>query len=131
MGVCDLDLGLPCDDRAPNAVRQALSDGADQSWVMGDVILVASELVTNAVRHSGCEEHHQIQVSVKLRNEHLVIDVRDPGLSDRDAEVQDGAELGGFGLQIVDQLAVRWGSERKSGYRVWAEMPLPTAPLDR
>ena len=25
--------------------------------------------------------------SVKLRNEHLVIDVRDPGLSDRDAEV--------------------------------------------
>jgi anti-sigma regulatory factor (Ser/Thr protein kinase) len=131
MDLSDLELGLPCDDRAPSAVRQALSDGADQSWAMGDAMLVASELVTNAVRHSGCGEHDQIQVSVKLRDEHLVIDVRDPGLSNRDAEVRAGAELGGFGLQIVDQLAVRWGSEREFGYRVWAEVPLPTGPLDR
>lgn len=93
---------------------------------MGDAILVASELVTNAVRRSGRAEHHQIQVSVKLRGEHLVIDVRDPGLSDEDAEVGDGLELGGFGLLIVDRLAVRWGSERECGYRVWAEVPLST-----
>ncbi len=92
---------------------------------MGDAILVASELVTNAVRHSGCAEHDQIQVSVKLRGEHLVIDVRDPGLSDQAPEIRAGPEWGGFGLQIVDQLAVRWGSERECGYRVWAEVLLP------
>jgi len=126
MALPDLDLDLPCDDRAPSVVRQALSDGAEQSWAMGDAILVASELVSNAVRHSGCAEHQQIQVSVKLRNEHLVIDVRDPGVSGQDAEVRPGFKLGGFGLLIIDQLAVRWGSERERGYRVWAEVPLPS-----
>ena len=50
----DLELGLPFDDRVPSAICQASSDGADQSWAMGDAILVASELVTNPVRHSGC-----------------------------------------------------------------------------
>ncbi len=126
MGLPDLELDLPCDDRAPSAVRQALSDGADRLWAIGDAILVASELVTNAVRHSGCGEHHQIQVRVTLRGERLVIDVRDPGLSDQDAEVRAGPEFGGFGLQIIEQLALRWGSERKRGYRVWAEIPLPS-----
>lgn len=126
MDLPDLELGLPCDDRAASAVRQALRDGAQRSWAMEDAVLVASELVTHVVRHSGCGEHHQIKVSLTVRGERLAIDVRNPGVSDQDAEVRAGPELGGFGLQIVDQLAVRWGSERECGYWVWAEVLLPT-----
>lgn len=87
-------------------------------------MLVANELVTNAVRHSGCQANHDIKVSVGIREQRLVIAVVDPGLSGGDARVHKSSDLGGFGLQIVDQLAADWGSERTHGYRVWAEVPL-------
>jgi anti-sigma regulatory factor (Ser/Thr protein kinase) len=119
-----LELDLPCDERAPATVRQALSDVPDAPWAIGDAMLVASELVTNAVLHSGCQDAHEIKVSVGIREQSLVIAVVDPGLSGGDAQVRENPNFGGFGLQIVDQLADKWGSERTHGYRVWAEVAL-------
>lgn len=87
-------------------------------------MLVASELVTNAVLHSGCKDNHAIQVSVGIREDRLVITVLDPGLSDEDARVREDPTFGGFGLRIVDQLADKWGAERTHGYCVWAEVAL-------
>jgi serine/threonine-protein kinase RsbW len=120
-----LELDLPCDEHAPATVRQVLSDVPDAPWAIGDAMLVASELVTNAVLHSGCKADHEIKVSVGIREERLVIAVVDPGLSGGDAQVRENPTFGGFGLQIVDQLADKWGSERAHGYRVWAEVALP------
>jgi anti-sigma regulatory factor (Ser/Thr protein kinase) len=120
-----LELDLPCDEHAPATVRQALSDIPDAPWAIGDAMLVASELVTNAVLHSGCENNHDIKVSVGIREERLVIAVVDPGLSGVDARVRENPTFGGFGLRIVDQLAANWGSDRTHGYRVWAEVTLP------
>jgi anti-sigma regulatory factor (Ser/Thr protein kinase) len=126
-----IELDLPCDEHAPSTVRQALSGVADEWWALGDAMLVASELVTNAVRHSGCGEHHQIHVRLDLREaEHLVIDVRDPGFTSEKAELRDGSIRGGFGLQLVDQLSVAWGSDRRDDYRVWADVALPAGLLD-
>jgi serine/threonine-protein kinase RsbW len=119
-----LQLELPCDDHAPSAVRQALSDVSDASWAIGDAMLVASELVTNAIRHSGCAEDHDIQVSFGIRDERLLIAVCDPGFSGRAAQIRNDPAFGGLGLQIVAQLAHKWGSERTDGYRVWAEVQL-------
>ncbi len=119
-----LQLDVPCDERAPSAVRHALSDASDASWAIGDAMLVASELVSNAVRHSGCTDDHEIQVTVGRHEESLVIAVYDPGFSGRAAQIRDDAPFGGFGLQIVDQLAHKWGSERTNGYCVWAEVQL-------
>lgn len=65
-------------------------------------MLVASELVTNAVLHSGCKADYEIKISVGIREERLVIAVVDPGLSGRDAQVRENPTFGGFGLQIVD-----------------------------
>ena len=51
--------------------------------------------------------------------------VSDPGRSGKEAEPAppDGFH-GGFGLQVVEQLACRWGHDREDGgrYRVWAEL---------
>jgi hypothetical protein len=33
---------------------------------------------------------------------------------------------GGFGLNVVDVLAARWGVNRDTGTRVWAEIALST-----
>ncbi len=120
-----LSLALPCDRHAPAAVREALGEVHDGVWSLDDGLLVASELVTNAVRHSGCQPEHSIQVCVDLNGDGLVISVHDPGLSMDSAEprITEEMETGGWGLRIVDKLATRWGTERPNGYRVWAELP--------
>jgi serine/threonine-protein kinase RsbW len=123
-----LTLDLPCDSDAPAAVRHALA-GLDQyGWQLGDAMLVASELVTNAVRHSGCSADHSVDVRASLRGDRLLIAVHDPGISGQPAQARHGEQsrLGGWGLQIVEELADRWGSERPDGYRVWAEFVVMT-----
>ena len=47
-------LTLPCAPSASAAVREELSRLDGLGWVIGDAMLVASELVNNAVVHSGC-----------------------------------------------------------------------------
>jgi len=95
-------------------------------WVLGDAMLVASELVTNAVLYSGCAEEDLLEVEVDRAGDHLLVAVRDPGRSGGVAKLVAGEarEFGGMGLWVVDQVAHRWGSDRLDGYRVWAELPL-------
>lgn len=92
---------------------------------MGDVMLVASELVTNAVIHSGCTRDDVVSVEFRLTSDTVTCSVSDPGRTDDVAEPAAEDRLhGGFGLRVVNQLAARWGTEREAGgrYRVWAEM---------
>jgi anti-sigma regulatory factor (Ser/Thr protein kinase) len=95
-------------------------------WVLGDLVLIASELVTNAVLYSGCSEQDMIQVQLDHGGDHLLLSVTDPGRSSRSAAVAvaEQRSFGGRGLWLVEHLARRWGAERAKGYRVWAEVPL-------
>jgi anti-sigma regulatory factor (Ser/Thr protein kinase) len=118
-----LSLELPCDVHAPVAVRDALAEVHDGGWSLDDGRLVASELVGNAVRHSGCEDDHRLRVEVCRREGRLRISVHDPGLSGQAARpVDDGSGPGGWGLRIIGELAEAWGAERPDGYQVWAEL---------
>lgn len=104
--------------------REALRNVSEQEWFLGDVMLVASELVNNAVLHSGCDETHHVHVRVTQSARAVRICVRDPGITGTEAHVADPRAFGagGLGLKIVDQLARRWGVDRGEGYRVWAEL---------
>jgi anti-sigma regulatory factor (Ser/Thr protein kinase) len=118
-----LALEIPCDERAPGSVRRALGELDCLGWILGDVMLVATELVTNAVLHSGCSAEDLLAVEARLAGGAMTIEVRDPGFSGQSARVRsENAPIGGWGLQIVDTLAAHWGSERCGGYRVWAEI---------
>jgi anti-sigma regulatory factor (Ser/Thr protein kinase) len=121
-------LTLPCEPSASAAVREELSQLDELGWILGDVILVASELVNNAVIHSGCLPNHDLEVRASRRAGLLTVSVRDPGLSRSRAgpAAPNGRQVGGWGLQIVDALCERWGEERDHGYRVWAEINLST-----
>ena len=79
----------------------ALSDDT----VTERAVLLANELVTNAVMHSGTE----IRLRLELRGDRLHIAVRDgsPGLLRLVAA--DGRAEGGRGLWLVEQLARTWG----------------------
>jgi anti-sigma regulatory factor (Ser/Thr protein kinase) len=94
-----------CDEFAPVAVRQEMTRLSDLGWVLGDAMLVASELVTNAVRHSLCTEDEFLSVCI-TSDGRLRISVLDPGGSGREAHIADRpVELGGLGLKVVEQLA--------------------------
>lgn len=123
-------LTLPCAPSASAAVREELSQIDGLGWILGDVMLVASELVNNAVMHSGGDTHHDLEVRASRHAEWLTISVRDPGLSGGNAgpAVRAHRQIGGWGLHIVEALCERWGEERHNGYRVWAEINLPGAP---
>jgi anti-sigma regulatory factor (Ser/Thr protein kinase) len=121
-----LRLDLPCNSSASSIVRQALEQAHGLGASPQNAILVASELVTNAVVHSGGSPADSIVVCAKRTPSSVVIEVKDPGLSDRRPEVRtEGTpEHGGYGLQLVQKLARRWGEERADGQRVWAELAL-------
>jgi anti-sigma regulatory factor (Ser/Thr protein kinase) len=120
-----LSLVLPCDVQAPAHVRTALAEIHQDGWSLADGQLVASELVTNAVKHSGCRPEDRLLVDVRLLSDGIEISVQDPGLSKRTANPRPPGDFepGGWGLQIVERLSRRWGTARPDGYRVWAELP--------
>ena len=120
-------LHVCCDRAAPSVVRAALSESvAGISQRLDDVILVASELVSNAVLHCGCASEDVIDVRAERIADHLLISVRDPCFSRTNARMSLTNEwpFGGLGLRVVEQIAHRWGTERDNGYRVWAEVAL-------
>lgn len=123
-----LRLCVRCDAHAPGVVRAALAELDEPGWALGDAMLVASELVTNAVRHSGCSEEDHLAVSVVAENS-LRITVADPGISGDHAATGEGdVGFGGLGLRIVEQLVTAWGAHtRPEGHVVWAELAVVPA----
>jgi len=116
-----------CNRFAPTVVRQALAGLCDRGWAAGDAMLVATELVSNAVRHSHAAMDDELDVRIHREVDSLRISVRDPGTSGQTARLAERADpWGGLGLLVVDQLCSSWGSQRHSdGYEVWAELRSP------
>lgn len=122
-----MKLKVPCDATAPRRVRRALGAVEDLAPVRDEALLVASELVTNAVLHSGCRADDWLDVEVDRDGEAVLICVADPGASSGEVRPREDPRpdrAGGWGLTLVSRLARRWGAERDGGQRVWAELRL-------
>jgi anti-sigma regulatory factor (Ser/Thr protein kinase) len=113
---------LPRSMTAPALARGFVSSTLT-SWAVrdnfADVPLLASELVTNAVRHANGD----VALSLQLDHNRMRVSVRDS--SDALPVMGDLATAhdGGWGLHIVDRLASSWGLETDSdGKTVWCEV---------
>jgi serine/threonine-protein kinase RsbW len=122
----ELNLQVLCDESAPVAVREALREFAGIGWILGDAMLVASELVTDAVLHSGCDETDLLDVEVRLRREQMTISVRDPAPATPVAQSWPADMSERISLWVVQQLADRYGAEGGVRHHVWAEVALPS-----
>jgi anti-sigma regulatory factor (Ser/Thr protein kinase) len=100
-------------------VAAALRRGGCSDDFIELVLLLTSELVTNAYRHAGTET----RVSVRLDDDCVRVEVRDVGRGEPELRPLDTDRVDGRGLQIVDALADRWGYHSNAGgTAVWFEL---------
>jgi anti-sigma regulatory factor (Ser/Thr protein kinase) len=117
---------LPVGPTAPSEARHSLLalEGAVASDRLDDLVLVVSELVTNAVTHSGLRGAESVILKVRmLSGSRIRVEVEDAGGGFPDVTTPP-TDQHGRGLAIVARLADRWGTERNGQTRVWAEMTL-------
>jgi anti-sigma regulatory factor (Ser/Thr protein kinase) len=120
-----IELSLP---PAPTAATQARSEVTAQlasrvgASVLEDVRLLVTELITNALRHGRLSAGDRVSLKATVDGDVVRIEVRDPGRNGEVAQRPPGPRGGGYGLYLVEQLAKRWGVERKDGTVVWCEL---------
>ena len=110
--------------RARSLIRRPL-----RQWGLTELIpaaeLVVSELVTNAVRYT------QSKISLRLVLEGgLFCEVLDDSAAPPRLRQAAEDDERGRGLQVVSQVAQRWGTRRAGlGKVVWCELAVPAGPL--
>ena len=120
-----MELALPRTSESPSAARHAVDrlGGHFPAERLGDVRLLVSELVTNAIRHAGLGEREEIRLLMQESPGGLRVEVGDPGTGfDWTGRELGATEAGGWGLYLVAELADRWGVERGSDTCVWFEL---------
>jgi anti-sigma regulatory factor (Ser/Thr protein kinase) len=120
-----MQVSVSVDEAAPSAARRAVAGwlgerGSDP--VLVDAPLVVSELVTNSVRHAGLSDGATVRISAELGAGVLRLEVEDAGTVGVVARRSPDGERGGYGLNIVNALATRWGVQRNGATLLWAEL---------
>ena len=88
--------------------------------LMQIIVLLASELVANAVRHAGADS---IAIRFSVHSDTVRVEVIDGGPGfDPSGAARRERDAGGWGLHLVDELASRWGVVDGQGSRVWFEI---------
>ncbi len=116
---------FPATLHAARDVAEVLAPLSDQLGpeLSADLRLLATELVANAVRHTGVAEG-SLEVRVRLTGDVVHLSVADdgPGFAVPEKPVTAPGGPGGWGLYLVDQCAARWGTERGERHLVWLEL---------
>jgi anti-sigma regulatory factor (Ser/Thr protein kinase) len=118
---------LACGPEAASAARTVVSrwlDGRANPEFHDDARLLVSELVSNSVRHAEQPAGATLRITAVAVDGGVRVDVADGGrgaVRRREAEPRTG----GYGLELVELLAARWGVSHEHGTRVWFELAAP------
>jgi anti-sigma regulatory factor (Ser/Thr protein kinase) len=124
----EFQLDLTAHRRAPSIAREALLEFGERldldELELDSLRLLASELVTNAVRHPRADRDAWVGLSVWVLADRIRIEVCDtgPGFEPPDRPMPREDDEGGYGLYLVNELAVRWGVEHDGCSVVWCEL---------
>lgn len=105
-----------------------LAGSGVEAEVRDEIVIVASELVGNAIRHSPAGTG-SLLVAWEIEPDGVLLRVTDSGRRLPTARAAGTDEPGGRGLTIVHALTDRWGVEPTAdGKCVWAHVPLNRVP---
>jgi anti-sigma regulatory factor (Ser/Thr protein kinase) len=120
--VAELSLQIAGGPDAPSEARTALRrfHPGLPADLMQVIVLLASELVANAVKHASAE---LVAIRFAVFTEHVRVEVADegPGFTEI-PPAPEPSQIGGWGLHLVDELSSRWGVADGQGARVWFEV---------
>lgn len=119
------ELHFPPTLSAPAKAREAVRSGL--AGVSGRTVeaaaLLVSELVTNSVRHSGTAPDETVILRICSVRPAVRIEVVDWGTGFQFRPRSTPLDRpGGWGLQLVERLARRWGVEEGPPTTVWFEL---------
>jgi anti-sigma regulatory factor (Ser/Thr protein kinase) len=120
--VAEFSLQIPGSPDAPGEARAALRRSHPElpPELMQLIVLLASELVSNAVKHANADS---IGLRFQVSPRNVRVDVIDEGPGFARAVIRPGPSgVGGWGLHLVDELSTRWGIVGGQGGRVWFEI---------
>jgi anti-sigma regulatory factor (Ser/Thr protein kinase) len=123
---------LPCAPASVAVARRRLAAELTAAGVfegvVGDAVLVVSELLSNAIRHARPLPGAKLLLAWALADGAVEVAVSDGGASTRPMTAQATvSSLGGRGLGIVEYLAKSWGVRTDdTGLTVWAVVAVAT-----
>jgi anti-sigma regulatory factor (Ser/Thr protein kinase) len=111
------------DRSAPREARHVLDelDTHIDPALRDDIRLLVSEVVTNAVIHTGQDAAGDVELDIWASEEVVRVVVTDRGPGFVPASPPQGGDRSGWGLMMVDRLADRWGVDLEAGTEVWFE----------
>ena len=123
------ELVLAAGPHAPGQARRAVAGWFSRSLdvsTLDDVQLVVSELVTNSCVHADVAVGRSIRFSAAIVGDVVRLEIHDSGLYGAVAlRTPDGD--GGYGLNLVEAIATRWGIDHADGTAVWCELATITS----
>ncbi len=133
-----LKLELKRDPQAPSVARAAARGRCDGLALSASqrhtLVLLVSEVVSNALLHSNATPESPIILTTSVTDDAIRVTVTDTGdgftpVSHKPEGTRGGGARGGYGLYLVDKAARRWGVDRVGGTRVWFELPMDRTAL--
>jgi anti-sigma regulatory factor (Ser/Thr protein kinase) len=135
-----LDLAMEAGVGSPKEARTAVLEcGLPLARNSEDLALMVSEVVTNAVRH-GTGPGGELLLRVEIRGDVVHVELEEPGVKGWTAGksslgskgVRGSSEqVGGWGLQLVNDLSDKWGVYQDPHRSVWFDLQLIPESTER
>ncbi|HEY0515602.1 MAG TPA: ATP-binding protein [Solirubrobacteraceae bacterium] len=121
-----LELELERTVNAPSVARSAVSERLIELGIDGSygqtIVLLVSEVVSNAVRHSEGAAGTPIVLAATVTPAAVRVAVNDGGVGFT-PRPRDPEQLGdGYGLYLLEKAATSWGIDASAGTTVWFEL---------
>jgi anti-sigma regulatory factor (Ser/Thr protein kinase) len=121
-----VELQLERDVRAPAIARTEIAARCRELELGGSLcqslILLVSEVVSNAVRHSPADAKAPVELVATFGEQTICVMVTDAGEGFTPRPRDPARTHDGYGLYLLEKVATRWGVESRGDTKVWFEL---------